>query len=1020
MVSADNIVNGGGNWYLYVEISKQAYTIQPGDKLEYDILLPSSNPILKGGVDIDLKTDGLKGKLADLPWARDADIKDQNGIRLHGDGVLDPAKDKWYHRTFDLAAIVGTTSQRWTVAFEGDTRGRYVQLLDNIRVTNDGKTVLTIWEGGKTPEYDLRQRDGYSRYALLATAPKDPTALNDLIVKTTEKAKKQLEMIDAREQFHTELDIATALGEKGHDHEIGEAVAEAKGQEDVAAYERGDAEAYLASLQRARVTLQKARPHMHGATGHLVGHAHIDLQWLWPWSETVEHIIPDTFGQAVKFMDEFPEFTFTQSSPCLYLTTKETYPDLYAKMKKYVAEGRWEPIGGRWCEGDNNMISGESHARHLLYGQRFFQKEFGKICNVGWEPDTFGHCWTMPQILKKGGIDFYYFCRAGKNIPLFWWQGPDGSKVLAFEEPATGGWYNDDVADKHIRELANFLRTTGAFDHLMVYGVGNHGGGPTRENIEAALKMKNIPGYPNVKFSTARNFFEEVMKREDFLTIPTVQTELNPVFEGCYTTHSMIKKLNRDSEVALTEAETFAAFAGGAYPNAVLEDLWRDVLWNHHHDTLPGSFIHLSSLFSQGMYGVVLRKANAIRDGAMNKMMGDIKFSGRGSDVVVFNPLAWSRTEVVEAVIPGTAETATVTMNGQTLPAQVVGHDGKSTRVCFIADDVPGCGYKSFHVALGAGGALEKTVSTAPAMSGPRMQILTEGAHGMSAWVVGPITGTHDLQPSSIETVEQGPVRFTTRTVYKYRSSTITQEAIFIAGSPMVQYETTVDWREIGKNGAGPMLKVAFDTGVTAEGATYEIPFGDIQRPNNGHENVALKWVNIAGPGKNVTVLNDNKHAYDVKDGVIRLTLLRASSDPDPVPDMGVHTIRYATLTSAGALNKGEVSRAAFEFNYPMRVAVTNGSADAAWSGLTSGPNNIIVTAVKRAEDNGDLIVRAYECAGLEAGAVLKFGTPIVFAGETDLLERDISPSSNIIVDGPTVMTQFKPYEIRTFRVRLR
>jgi len=1252
LVSAENIVTGSGNWYAYIEIADKPYTIQPGDRLEYDIYLPALNPLLKGGVDADLKRDGLGEPLRSRPWVRDCGIKDQNGILLHGDGLLELAKDKWYQRSFDLSPLAGCTTARWTVVFEGDLPGRYVQLLDNIRVTNAGRTALSLYEDGKAPEIKLRQTDGYSRTVLLTTAPRADLLSDAAVAKLLEDAKRQNEARTARDQFRAEIDVARDLARQLKDGALAaevDEVAKSAAAESEKALAEGRYEELLEALHRARHRLGHAHPQMQKFTGHLVGHAHIDLQWLWTWDETLNQIIPQTFGQAVKFMKEFRDFTFSQSSACLYLAAEQHHPQLFKEMQEMVARGQWEIVGGRWCEGDTNMISPESHVRHLLYGQRYFQSRFGRMATVGWEPDTFGHCWTLPQVLRKAGIDSYYFCRAGKGLPLFWWEGPDGSRVLAFEEPATGGWYNDVVSDEKVRELAKFIATTGGLDHLMVYGVGNHGGGPTREYIQAALAMRQRGLWPNIRFSTASEFFKRLHEQvaSGAVQPPAIRDELNPVFEGCYTTHSIIKKYNRDAETLLETAEVWAALAalsdtwqvtsdkgaggqpgsagssvtlhvspvtpgatgslsgraglstggqaaggtpagasegvsagmsdtkvGGAvpggpnpprqgagqapanpggpgaggpalggrgsdfrYPRAAFEEMWRDVLWNHHHDTLPGSFIHPSAVFSYKMYESLLERGGNVLQESQARLMERIdreRLWGRGPHIVVFNPLAWARSEAVQAElrIPATERLTVLCDSNGDVPTQVVDRgfvgDVVMMRIAFLARNVPGGGFKVFsnrgtpsstpepvtpknidHLWPRLPGA-QGTVDPPAPPQRAWFHVLHERPHDMSAWQVGefgpPITVEPDGTPHLIE---DGTVRRRVRQTFLHDRSLITQDLIMYSTSPLAQYQTTVDWQQLGnaKDG-GPMLKVAFDTGLKADTALYDIPFGDIERNNDGHENVALKWCAVTGTDKGgktrtVAVLNDCKHAYDVKDGVIRLTLLRSSYEPDPTPDVGQHYMRYAVLTMDGPLDKAAVVRAAWEFNKPLQAVVldeatmprsdaaTHGSepeaqaraaADArepkpppgkismdvppstdvkisqgakpgaapigggagdagtggdnagrvagaaraaakamlppVWSGLSAEPANIIVTALKLAEDNDDLILRAYECAGKPSEATFTLGFDVKSAAENDLLEREAKDAPPLTLSGRTLTAMFKPYEIRTIRLR--
>ncbi|MFQ5806337.1 MAG: alpha-mannosidase [Phycisphaerae bacterium] len=1089
VVSAENIVTGKGNFYLYLEISDTPYTFKKDDQLEYDILLPSLNPVLKGGVDADLE--GGAGVSPAATCIRDCGIRDQSGILLHGNGILQPARDRWYHRRFDLSKLAGCTAEGWTIVFEGDEPGRYVQFLDNIRVTRGGKPVFSVYEDGPAPEIKLRMDSGYSREVLITTAPRDGTVEDPTVAVVLTKARRENELRAARDQFRAELDVGGELAKLLHDERLQAEVDKAAAVEKATAFDLEHPEAYLAALRRARQPLLRFQPALERFTGHLVGHAHIDLQWLWSWDETVNQIIPDTFGQAIKFMQEFPELTFSQSSAALYLAAEQHHPGLFKQIQEHEKKGQWEIVGGRWCEGDLNMISPESHVRHFLYGQRYFQRKFGHICTDAWEPDTFGHPWTMPQILRKAGIRSYYFCRAGKKLPLFWWEGPDGSRVLAFEEPPTGGWYIDVVNDDKVRELAKFVRTTGAPDHLMVYGVGNHGGGPTRENIEAALAMKGRQPWPTIKFSRLTDFFDRLYEEVDRLEIPTVRDELNPVFEGCYTTHSRIKRYNRDSESLLEGAEVFAslaslcatggssASAGFAYPRETFESLWRDVLWNHHHDTLPGSFIHASSLYSAKMYDALIERGTEILRRSQRTLIERINIKGDKPHVIVFNPLAWTRSEVVDATlhVPVTTRFTTLYDADGDVPTQIVDRrlegDQVVLRIAFPARSVPGCAFKVFR---NRGSALATPdpvtaetldavypttrdkffVVPPPAEATAHFQVLWEKPHGMSAWTIGEYTDTVDPGPvmEKLQVLENGEVRRRVRTVYQYDKSTITQDTITYPNSSRVDYETTVNWRQLGNSSdGGPVLKVAFDTDLSADVATYEIPFGDISRKNDGHENVALKWCDLTGgtgvlpvnagsggggtgvsPVKarsrlhGITVLNDCKHAYDVKDGVIRLTLLRSSYEPDPAPDVGTHYMRYAVVPHRGPLDKAAAARAAWEFNKPLQVLIVESQGRAgvspteglgtAWSGCQVDPANVIMTCMKRAEDNDDFIIRAYECAGKRTNATFALGFDARSVVETDLLERNMNQAGRLRIAGRTIKAEFKPYEIRTFRVR--
>lgn len=1070
---AENLSDGPGNWLVYIEISKSPYTFQKGDHLEYDIYLPGDSPELKGGVDFDFKEKGLPSEFAAHPYAREHGFVDQNKLKLHGDAILTHAKDAWYHREFDLSRLAGVEVHRWNVHFEGDKKGKYVQFIDNVRITRDGKPVFTVYDNERDPEWSPRQNSGYSQKSMVATMPRAEVGDASKVGEAMARIERQFKLREARQQFRTEMDMAKKVAKESGDAKLIDEVAKAAELEDAAAFDNADADRYTASLHKARHAIGHLHPMMQKYTGHLVGHAHIDLQWLWTWEESINEIIPQTFNQAIKFMDEFPEFTFSQSSPTLYMATERYHPQLFEKMKKKIDEGRWEIVGGRWCEGDNNMISPESHVRHFLYGQRYFQSRFGKMCTVGWEPDTFGHCWTLPQLLKKSGIDSYYFCRAGKGKPLFWWEGPDGSKVLAFEEPATGGWYNDVITDAQVKELIDFVIGTGADDHLMVYGVGNHGGGPTREHIEAALAMKDRSPWPRVKFSTATEFFKRLHAIADKLKIPTIKTELNPIFEGCYTTHSKVKRANRMAESAIEAAEVYASIvasrpgiadSGFAYPTKAFESLWEDVLFSHHHDTLPGSFIHPASIYTSEMFDNVMKRAHRIQNSALDIIARTAQVGGAGRSIIVFNPNSWPRTEVVDAEIAAPAADEQWVMkdpSGNVSPFQLLEHErdlNMSMRVCFVAKDVPPMGFAVYtlqgrkldkssgmpHATLGNGGGpfhidhiygvkeMKRDSGGPPISVLPVYKALHEKPGGMTAWQIQPYDKDEAIDKVvSEDALESGPVRWRTRRVIRWDRSTIIEDMVRYAHTPQVDFEIEVEWMQVGdaKNG-GTMLKAAFDTGIKDATVTSEIPFGDITRPSDGKEYPTLKWVDMSNATKGVTILNDCKHGYDAKDGVIRMSLLRSSYEPDPTPDVGRHYMRFAVLPHDGSLDKAATSKAAWAFNKPLAVKVGQGVGVAgmsssddehkgdSWSLCNVNAPNVVVTAFKRAEDGEGWIVRAAECAGQIATASFTLGIKPTSVKETNLIEVDEKETTRATLKGETLTAEFTPYEIRTFRLK--
>jgi len=519
-----------------------------------------------------------------------------------------------------------------------------------------------------------------------------------------------------------------------------------------------------AAVQEAERAMTPIGQAAKTCTVHCVGHGHIDMNWMWSWPETVS-VTHDTFASVLSLMDEYPDLTFSQSQASVYALTERYHPDQFKQIKARVAEGRWEVSAVHWVEGDKNLASGESLCRHLLLTRRYFQEKFGLSpadAPLDWEPDTFGHALTVPSFLAQAGVKFYYACRTGGGFDhpvvgefprprLFWWQAPDGSRVLVNREAT---WYNSyvNIGDNIALPLVDFLKETGLRDWLNVYGIGNHGGGPTRVEIDYLLEMRDWPIYPNVVFSTAKRWFETV---ESALapSLPVLDHELNFEFTGCYTSQSLIKQANRLGENFCEEAETLAALAarlgGPAYPAERLREAWVNVLFNQFHDILPGSGVRQTREHALGLFqevgaitgsakrasGVYLTKEidtaallpdtpeaadekRLLDSGAANTpfvagagigagLTGYSVASGGGRrflPFVVYNPCAWPRSEMV-----------TVTLYDTDLdPARIVARDETGTQhptlflgrgndwghdkitVLFPARDIPALGYRTY------------------------------------------------------------------------------------------------------------------------------------------------------------------------------------------------------------------------------------------------------------------------------------------------------------------------------------
>ena len=843
-------------------------------------------------------------------------------------------------------------------------------------------------------------------------------------------------------------------------------------------------------------------------TIYCVGHAHIDMNWMWPWPETVA-VVGDTFSTVDRLMDEFPDFKFSQSQASTYLILKEYLPELLEKVRGRVEEGRWEVTVSTWVEADKNLASGEIMCRHLLYTKRFLSELLGipiDSVKIDWEPDIFGHAYTVPTVLARAGVRRYYFCRGGKGLRLFWWQGPDGSRVLAFDDGVL--WYNGSISPDMTRLLFDFEKATGLKDYLFVYGVGDHGGGPTKRDVMAAREMDSWPIFPNVKLSTTEEYFSAVERKlpDD---LPVVDDELNFVFRGCYTSQSNIKRANRISENRLVEAETVAVIAfkalGMSYPSQELLSAWRNAMFNQFHDILPGSGVHATYEYAQGLFQEILAKTGTVKTRGLRALAAEVDTTGMdgepgtgpglgagagngsalgnvsdlsggavsGEPFLVFNPSPWERDDVVsvkvwDKEVPD-EEVLIRTPDGDELTGQVLergnywGHS--FVTVAFPARKLPPVGYRIYAVSRSCAatrppegahaegctvenefirlevdqgsGAISSLVDKRTGYQfvpeGRRLGFLRwllEAPHGMTAWEIGQIVERVDLlQGATAEVLHSGPYIATIRTHRKFHDSEFTLDISLKAGSPKVEFVLRAEWLERGSPECGvPMLKVVFPLALREGRALFEIPFGHIERPTDGSEVPALRWVDLTGEGIDgggrigATLVNDCKYGHSVTEDEIGLTLLRSSYDPDPLPELGSHVVRFALVPHGEGWGPSDATRVGCDFNLPLEVVATDvheGKLPKEMGFISVGPSNVFLSGLKKAEDDDGLVVRLYEAEGKDTEAEVRFYPSLLGkdpqAVEVDILERPIGGTARM--EGEVLRVRVPAYGIVTVKV---
>jgi alpha-mannosidase len=828
------------------------------------------------------------------------------------------------------------------------------------------------------------------------------------------------------------------------------------------------------SVEAARASLAPFAEPAKNYTADLIAHSHIDMNWLWPMAETVEVCRRD-FTAMDHLMAAYGEFYFSQSQAATYREMETHYPALFEAIRRRVAGGQWEITASTWVEGDLNMAAGESIARHLLHTRRYIGDRFGVEPLICWEPDTFGHIGTMPQILKLAGVRYYYFCRAGKRHPLFWWEGIDGSRVLAVQD--LSGYGGNVTASELATAVINFATPYNIHRGMYVYGVGDHGGATTARDIEAARVIDATPYLPHAKPSPAVAFYEKAQAEQP--TLPTVRGELNTVFEGCYSTHGDIKRLNRTCENALLSAETAAALATvlAAAPMESLAEAWRTLCFHQFHDILCGAAIGVTYREAHERMDEALAAASQTADAGLDALAAALDTgAGHGIRLVVFNSLACERTDVVSVPAARFGDhipAALIDTAGHRVPVQVSGD-----HLFFVAVDVPALGaavYRPSADAMDAdattaaqacgvragekeatldngvlklrvhpaSGAVDQLVDHAAQrdVAGPwlgwgpeakvnagmlnRLQIAWEQPHPMSAWNIGDLTRVENLiTGAEVKVIESGPVRGAIEVRRHFLHSTFTQRVVLYRGLRRVDFETEVDWHERGNaHDDAPMLRATFTPYFGSTVAAYEIPFGAIERPEDGREVPALRWADLSerdSGNYGLSLLNNGKYGHQAQGNTLGLTLVRASYEPDNNPDEGLHRFTYSLYPHAGGWATAGTDHRGAELNQPLLTVFTNGHAGplqpaAAW--LTCEPANVYVSAVKLAEDQPEqgqaVIIRLYEAHGQPAEAVLQPGWTITRAEEVDLIERPLAQLST--VDGALHLS-LRPFEIKTIK----
>ena len=859
---------------------------------------------------------------------------------------------------------------------------------------------------------------------------------------------------------------------------------------DFSLLDRNDQAGFDASLRQAQDKLQALNPWLKQFTVRAIGNSHIDMAWLWPWTETVE-VVRNTFQSVLDLMREYPDFKFTMSSARTYEWMQEKYPDMFEQIKQRVKEGRWEVIGGMWVEPDLNMPDGESLVRQILVGKRYFQKNFGADIKIGWNPDSFGYNWQLPQIYKKSGIDYFVTSKLlwatdYTKFPyrLFWWEAPDGSRLLTYFPHEYANDFDPEQITKDFSLYAPSIygpKLNDSPQMLYLYGIGDHGGGPTRTMLDRADRLRDPNTvFPKIDFSTAKDFFADLDRELPNLKVPTWNDELYFEYHrGVYTSQADTKQRIRHDEELMLDAEKYGSLAslyGRPYAHDQFELAWKNLLFDHFHDVMPGSGIAVNYLDAKRNLEDVARSAQQITNGALDEILAHVNTQGDGVPVVVFNSLSWPRTEIVEveAQLPGRTEhVEVVNAAGLQVESQVLSIDSATNRarLLLLAANVPALGYETYFIRAAGKTRLvavsQVVKATGDTLSNGYVRLKVDPQSGCITSLVDLRNQTEALAPAETDTggpktyacgnllqafydkpkrwdawnidadfekqhwdldkadevklVEGGPLRAIIRVKKHFQNSTFVQDITMYAGVPRVDVKMQVEWHE-----KHILLKVAFPLTAHNDKAAFEIPYGSIERPTTRNtpaeqakfEVPAQRWADLSDTKHGFSLLNDSKYGYDVRGNVLRLSLLRSPEWPDPHADEGHHEFTYSLYPHAGSWRDAQTVRRGYELNYKL-IAVSSQKHQGALPGEHSfvklEADNVVLTAMKKSEDDDSLVLRFYEWAGKEADVKLHLPAGAQSASETDLMER---PIADLTVQNDAVTVHTKPYEIKTLKVR--
>ena len=800
----------------------------------------------------------------------------------------------------------------------------------------------------------------------------------------------------------------------------------------------------------------------------VAGHAHMDPVYRWRWNEIENREVYNTFFNVLNMMDKYPDLKFTQSSLLYYSTIQQRSPEVFERIKQNIASKRWSVVGGQWVETDESMPSGESLIRQFLISKDYYSRNLGiESIPIAWSPDMFtGHTSSIPKIYAGCGIKYYVFSRAapeGKKI--FWWESNDGTRLLGYKIP---DHYNPTFG-KMPEYIKEWTEISGYNSPMVSVGKGDHGGGPDEGDLQA-LKDLSENHNMNFEFVNPYQFFDELegvenkwpVQKEEFGIQPNGQQWL-----GCYTSHARIKKLNRYCENRLLTAEKFSVIGTlhkgkPFYPREDFAEAWRILLFNQFHDIMAGTFTGLGANDVYRDYERLEQITSEQLNAGLENIGARINIDMQGIPLVVYNPHSWPATQFVDAEIkflkrPG--EFSIIDPSGSSIPYALLNQseDGLTSHIKLDARDVPSLGYRVYEVVEGKAGEAVSDLKAAGEMiensyfvikwnesgltsiyskqlgkeilkdTGNSLQLLEDNGSSWSTKFTGKTFQFETLK--SPEIISQTSLNISVKWEDRFQSTKIIRIMTLHANSDQIDFEMEVDWHSHNK-----LLQVVFPTSIEKGRAFYDQQYGYVERKDADLDFPTQKWIDYSDNKAGVTLLNNGKYGFHMKGGQMTMSVVRGARDMDPRMDEGVHSFKYALIAHKGDWRDADIPQKAWQFNQPLLTKQENNHPgeisgwrftdesfplEKSFFGIDS--DHVIISSVKTVQDAYNpypLVLRIVETEGRDEDVTVRFPYKIAAVIETNHIEEEIEPRSEVKVEEDQFSFRIGHDQIRTFMVR--